>query len=193
MENEKGSVTESKVKSSLLKRSSYQESFEDMLSGMDEKLKEFCAKKQKTNVRKPKKRGKTNTSSKTQDKDRGMVSPEAQQDLMVGGDGEMTDKRAENKTLEEDEASVNFNIHVRLERQEQVPSLDLRPREEQEHCLDSEEGQPLPEKLSDVQGVNDAKKTGKESARRVTLNHKWLNSGLWVWWGEGMGFGIGQN
>eukprot|EP00062_Callorhinchus_milii_P026124 gi/632987874/ref/XP_007882798.1/ PREDICTED: uncharacterized protein LOC103171814 isoform X3 [Callorhinchus milii] len=107
MENEKGSVTESKVKSSLLKRSSYQESFEDMLSGMDEKLKEFCAKKQKTNVRKPKKRGKTNTSSKTQDKDRGMVSPEAQQDLMVGGDGEMTDKRAENKTLEEDEASVN--------------------------------------------------------------------------------------
>ncbi|XP_042202878.1 DNA topoisomerase I, mitochondrial isoform X4 [Callorhinchus milii] len=191
MENEKGSVTESKVKSSLLKRSSYQESFEDMLSGMDEKLKEFCAKKQKTNVRKPKKRGKTNTSSKTQDKDRGMVSPEAQQDLMVGGDGEMTDKRAENKTLEEDEASVNpddqrdlmdgddgvmtdkraerktpeedersettvFNIHVRLERQEQVPSLDLRPREEQEHCLDSEEGQPLPEKYyfnSDA-GVN---------------------------------------
>ncbi|XP_041045419.1 DNA topoisomerase I, mitochondrial-like isoform X4 [Carcharodon carcharias] len=62
-------ATEKKVKGNLLKRSTCQESFEDMLMGMDEQLKEFCARKQKNKDRKHKEREKTNSSNKPQDKE----------------------------------------------------------------------------------------------------------------------------
>ncbi|XP_078397070.1 DNA topoisomerase I, mitochondrial-like isoform X6 [Cetorhinus maximus] len=62
-------AAEKKVKGNLLKRSTCQESFEDMLMGMDEQLKEFCARKQKNKDRKHKEREKTNSSNKPQDKE----------------------------------------------------------------------------------------------------------------------------
>ncbi|XP_072426111.1 DNA topoisomerase I, mitochondrial-like isoform X3 [Chiloscyllium punctatum] len=67
-------ATGKKVKENLWKRSTCQESFEDMLMGMDEQLKEFCARKQKNKDRKHKEREKVNTTNKRQEKEESSLS-----------------------------------------------------------------------------------------------------------------------
>ncbi|XP_067834807.1 DNA topoisomerase I, mitochondrial-like isoform X3 [Heptranchias perlo] len=112
-------ATEKKVKENLLKRSSCQESFEDMLMGMDEKLKEFCARKQKNKDRKHKEREKSNCSNKPQDKKENSLSRPNDELESTGSDYRDTTEKITSKETPEKEAELSeeLNLNVKTEPQ----------------------------------------------------------------------------
>ncbi|XP_032876323.1 uncharacterized protein PFB0765w-like [Amblyraja radiata] len=90
--NEICDKNEKKIQGNMLKRSSCQESFEDMLLDMDEQLKEFCAKKQKNKNKKFKKREKI-SSNQPQDQKESSLNSRSDNELEAGiGDQDATEK-----------------------------------------------------------------------------------------------------
>ncbi|XP_078397066.1 DNA topoisomerase I, mitochondrial-like isoform X2 [Cetorhinus maximus] len=112
-------AAEKKVKGNLLKRSTCQESFEDMLMGMDEQLKEFCARKQKNKDRKHKEREKTNSSNKPQDKEENNLGRPNDDLKSTGNDYGDTAKKLTSKETpaREDDLSEAHNLNVKSEPQ----------------------------------------------------------------------------
>ncbi|XP_078071959.1 DNA topoisomerase I, mitochondrial-like isoform X2 [Mustelus asterias] len=106
--------TETKLKGNLLKRSTCQESFEDMLMGMDEQLKEFCARKQKNKDRKHKEREKTISSNKPQDKEENTLGRPNDDLKSIISDRDTAEKQANKETPEkEDELSEDHDLNVK--------------------------------------------------------------------------------
>ncbi|XP_051879641.1 DNA topoisomerase I, mitochondrial-like isoform X2 [Pristis pectinata] len=143
-QNEIYDKTEKKIKGNLLKRSSCQESFEDMLLGMDEQLKELCARKQKDKDKKYKKREK-NSSNKPQDqKENSFKRPD--NELEAGSDyGDVTEKVTTEKLTSkqtperEDHLLEELNLNVKsepLSSDEDSGNQENKQKKESEHAED---------------------------------------------------------
>ncbi|GCB67826.1 hypothetical protein scyTo_0012193, partial [Scyliorhinus torazame] len=112
-QKESQDATEKKIKANLLKRSTCQESFEDMLMGMDEQLKEFCARKQKNKDRKHKEREKTNSSNKPQDKEENNLDRPNDDLTTIVSDGGTAEKQIDETQKEEDEFSEEHDLNMK--------------------------------------------------------------------------------
>ncbi|XP_062904148.1 DNA ligase 1-like [Mobula hypostoma] len=132
--------TEKKIKGNMLKRSSCQESFEDMLLDMDEQLKEFCVKKQKNKDKKYKKRGKI-VSNKPQDQKENGFNSKPDNELEASRvHKDVTEKLTSKPTLEtEDQHLEELNLNVQSELQNSEDNAGIQEsklKKEPDHADD---------------------------------------------------------
>ncbi|XP_072924754.1 uncharacterized protein [Hemitrygon akajei] len=136
--------TEKKIKGNMLKRSSCQESFEDMLLDMDEQLKELCVKKQKDKDKKHKKRGK-NVSNKPQDRKENGFNSKPDNEVEASKDHKdvtekITEKLTSKQTPEtEDQHLEELNLKVQSELQNSEDNAGIQEskiKKEPDHVED---------------------------------------------------------
>uniref|UniRef100_UPI00398F309B DNA topoisomerase I, mitochondrial-like isoform X2 n=1 Tax=Pristiophorus japonicus TaxID=55135 RepID=UPI00398F309B len=149
-------TTEKKMNENLLKRSSCQESFEDMLMGMDEQLKEFCARKQKNKDRKHKEREKSNSSNKPQDKKEDSLSRPNDDELeSTGSDYRDTTEKITSKGTPEKEDQLSEELILNVKSEPQTTEEDSGNHESKQKEKSDEQSDEDPStKLGEEQDLD---------------------------------------